>query len=162
MKIKVSYEDRYHPTELEVPDEECAVWVEEDYRQRLETAGNKSAVRRRTPQEIMDEEFNRKTFNSHQRETRRHVSLEAFDAYGRRNLGVPAEEPFSRREDYPELYEAIDRLRPQQRYLIYQIFSDWHHSLFATFSEDPHLALLQIPIPILQSEHFGLSHSRLV
>ncbi len=122
MKIKVSYEDRYNTTILDVPDENCAVWVEEDYRQRLETAEDKAKVHRRTPQEIMDEDFNKETFNSHQRETRRHVSLEAYDAYGRRELGASEPKQVFRREDYPDLYSAIDRLRPKQRELLYQIF----------------------------------------
>ena len=80
MKIKVYYEDRRHPMIVEVPDADCDIWVETDYQQRLSAAEDKSSVDRRTPQQIMDEECNRPTYNSHQRETRRHVSLDALDA----------------------------------------------------------------------------------
>lgn len=82
MKITVYYEDKTHATTLEVPDADCEIWVETDYQQRLAAAEDKAAVTRRTPQEIMDEECNKPTFNSHQRETRRHVSIDALDPQG--------------------------------------------------------------------------------
>ena len=82
MKITVYYEDKTCTTTLEVPDADCEIWVETDYQQRLAAAEDKAAVTRRTPQEIMDEECNKPTFNSHQRETRRHVSIDALDPQG--------------------------------------------------------------------------------
>ena len=50
MKIALYYEDKLHPTILEVSEEECTVMVETDYRQRLNTAEDKNAVQRRTAQ----------------------------------------------------------------------------------------------------------------
>ena len=82
MKITVYYEDKNHPLILDVPDNDCEIWIENDYRQRLSRAQDKASVTRRTAQEIMDEECNKPTFNSHQRETRRHVSLDALDLDG--------------------------------------------------------------------------------
>ena len=75
MKITVYYEDNRDRTVLDVPDEECEAWVETDYRQRLAAAEDKSSVKRRTPQQIMDEECNKPTNNNEHRETRRHVSF---------------------------------------------------------------------------------------
>ena len=54
MKIKMYYEDKFHPTVLEVPDEECSVMVETDYQQRLEAADDKSVIERRSVQEILN------------------------------------------------------------------------------------------------------------
>lgn len=59
MKIKMYYEDKFHPTVLEVPDEECSMMVETDYQQRLEEAEDKSQVIRRSVQEIIDEDFSK-------------------------------------------------------------------------------------------------------
>lgn len=80
MKITVYYEDKNHPTTIDVPDEDCEIWIEDDYQRRLSAAEDKSSVNRRTAQEIMDEDYNKPTFNSHQKETRRHVSMDALDS----------------------------------------------------------------------------------
>ena len=58
MKIIVKYENdnvSRAPIEMaiEVPDDQCLNMVEEDYRQRPESAEDKSSVTRRSPQEIM-------------------------------------------------------------------------------------------------------------
>ena len=79
MKITVYYEDKNNPTILDVPDVDCEIWIEEDYQRRLSAVEDKSTVTRRTAQEIMDEDFNKPTFNSNQTETRRHVHLDALD-----------------------------------------------------------------------------------
>ncbi len=79
MKITVYYEDKNHPTILDVPDADCEIWIEDDYQRRLSAAEDKSTVTRRTAQEIMDEDYNKPTFNSNQSETRRHVHLDALD-----------------------------------------------------------------------------------
>lgn len=68
MKIIVKYENgnvSRAPIEMaiEVPDDQCLNMVEEDYRQRLESAEDKSSVTRRSPQEIMDDRFNKPLYN---------------------------------------------------------------------------------------------------
>ncbi|WP_329886453.1 sigma-70 family RNA polymerase sigma factor [Pseudoramibacter faecis] len=123
MKITVYYEDKNHPTILEVPDDECSVWVETDYQMRLAKAEDKSAVKRRTAQEIMDEDYNKPTFNNNQTETRRHTSLDALDPDGQH---IPDGTDFlkdpDKREQMEGLHAAIQKLQPQQRKLLHQIF----------------------------------------
>ena len=103
MKITVYYEDKTCATTLEVPDADCEIWVETDYQQRLAAAEDKAAVTRRTPQEIMDEECNKPTFNSHQRETRRHVSIDALDPQGDTLQGTADVETGLFDDDYVEV-----------------------------------------------------------
>ena len=122
MKITVYYEDKNHPTILDVPDADCEIWIEDDYQRRLSAAEDKSSVTRRTAQEIMDEDYNKPTFNSHQRETRRHVSLDALDPLGDTLEGVSDVEGAMCEEDYSDLHCAINRLKPKQRDLIKRVF----------------------------------------
>lgn len=122
MRITMYYEDRNHPTTLEVPDEECTVMVEADYRQRLAATEDKESVARRTVQEIMDEDFSKATFNSHQRETRRHISLEAYDIDGNLLAGTEDVETSLHDEDYEELYRAIEKMKPKQRELLKKVY----------------------------------------
>ena len=122
MKITVYYEDKNHTTTLEVPDTDCEVWVETDYQQRLAAAEDKSTVTRRSPQEIMDEECNRPTYNNQQTETRRHASLEALNLDGNYLVGSEDIETDLFDEDYTELYRAIESLKPRQKELIRKVF----------------------------------------
>lgn len=123
MKITVYYEDNRDRTTIEVPDVDCELWVETDYQKRLETAEDKTSVLRRTPQQIMDDECNKPTYNSHHKETRRHVSLDAFDPMGD-TLAADSDMPSCEDEDYSDLYRAIEKLRPQQKELIRKVFWD--------------------------------------
>ena len=124
MKITLFYENKNNPTTLDVPDEEFDVMVETDYRQRLAVAADKSAVVKRTVQEILDEEINKPTFNNQQTETRRHVSLSSSDFDPQGNFVVGAEDVqidlFGK--DFSEFHHAIEKLRPQQKNLIRDIF----------------------------------------
>ena len=121
MKIKLYYEDKNHPTVLDVPDEECTVMVETDYRQRLASASDKTTVSRRTVQEILDEDFNKPTFNKNHAETRRHASLEALTA-------LDMEERFATEshaktvERRIDLFRAMEKLQPQQRELLHRVY----------------------------------------
>ena len=120
MKIYVYYEDKRHPIELDVPDAQCEIWIEEDYRRRLSAAEDKSSVARRTAQEIMDEDFNKPTFNNNQTETRRHVSLDALNADGNLVAASESVEP-AEADRYEDLQRAISKLKPRQRELIRQV-----------------------------------------
>lgn len=121
MKINVYYEDKNHPIELDVPDAQCEIWVEDDYRRRLSAAEDKTSVTRRTAQEIMDEDYNKPTFNNNQTETRRHVSLDTLNADG--NLVAGSDDVESDGTDnYEELHRAISKLKPKQRDLIKKVF----------------------------------------
>lgn len=123
MKIRIYHERKDEAIVLEVPDGECEIMVENDYRQRLDAAMDKSSVQRRTAQEIMDEDFNKPTFNKNQAETRRHVLLSALDPeerYFADEMDVLSE--IIREERYEELRRAVEKLEPQQKELIRRIF----------------------------------------
>ncbi|MDF2858857.1 MAG: hypothetical protein K0Q87_4708 [Neobacillus sp.] len=62
MKITIRYNDKL--TNLEVPDEEFTLMIAADYEDRLSSAEDKETVARRSPQEIMDEHFNRPEYNN--------------------------------------------------------------------------------------------------
>ena len=57
-------------TMVEVPDEQCEVMVEVDYQNRLIGAEDKSLVKKRSVQEIFDEDFNKPYYNNWHRENR--------------------------------------------------------------------------------------------
>lgn len=122
MKITLYYEDKFHPTVLDVPDEECTVMVETDYRQRLNAAEDKNAVQWRTAQEILDAEVNAPTFCRNRTETRRHVHLSVDDLDRRRADAMPDVPMALLGADYSELHHAIAQLRPQQRELLRRVF----------------------------------------
>ena len=96
--------------------------VHNDFHGCVLSAGDKSAVTRRTPQEIMDEDFNKPNFNNNHAETRRHVPLAALDPEGKSIIGVPDVETDLLCEDYADLYQAIKHLKPQQRELLRKVF----------------------------------------
>ncbi|MEG7903797.1 sigma-70 family RNA polymerase sigma factor [Bacillus paranthracis] len=62
MKIRIMYDNK--STYLEVPDEDCTVMIDMDYEDRLSCAEDKETVTRRSPQEIMDERFNKPEYNN--------------------------------------------------------------------------------------------------
>lgn len=123
MKINVYYEDKNHPIELDVPDAQCEIWVEDDYQRRLSEAEDKTSVTRRTAQEIMDEDYNNPTFNNNQTETRRHVHLDALDPEDKHiSDGTDILADLIKKEGYERLYAAIRKLQPQQRELLYRVY----------------------------------------
>lgn len=85
MKIRIMYDNK--PTYLEVPDEDFTLMIDADYEDRLSCAEDKETVTRRSPQEIMDERFNKPDYNNWHK----------FD----RNRGMP-KKPF-RKDD-----QAVD------------------------------------------------------
>ena len=126
MKIRMYYESKLDRDVivLDVPDEECEVMIENDYRQRLEKARpeDRDSVRRRDAQTIIDEECNKPTYNNHHAETRRHVSLDALDPAGKHiSDGTDLSDLFNE-VDSDELRMAIRYLKPKQRDLIQKIF----------------------------------------
>ena len=62
MKIKIRYDNQ--TTTLDVPEEDFTVMVQMDYEDRCAKADDPASVQRRTPQEIMDERFNRPDYNN--------------------------------------------------------------------------------------------------
>lgn len=120
MRIEVYYEDKNNPTILDVPDDQCEIWVEDDYQRRLAEAEDNSTVEKRTVQQIMNEDFNNPTFNNNQTETRRHVSFDALeelgiDFVGEQGVTIDGEE-------FAELRDAIAKLKPEQQELLKKVF----------------------------------------
>src|SRR5690554_7557427 len=62
MKIRIQHENK--SIYLEVPDEDFTLMIEADYEDRLSSAEDKESVTRRSPQEIMDERFNKPEYNN--------------------------------------------------------------------------------------------------
>ena len=62
MKIRIRYETQI--TTIDVPEEEFDLMIRLDYEKQLAEAKDPAAVRRRTPQEIIDERFNRPDYNN--------------------------------------------------------------------------------------------------
>lgn len=124
MKINVYYEDKNRSITLDVPDNECEIWIETDYRRRLSEANteDRPAVIRRSAQEIMDEECNKPTFNNNHAETHRHVSLNALDPEDKHLSTGSTEIESIVIDNYPELHDAINQLKPKQRDLVYKMF----------------------------------------
>jgi len=120
MRIEVYYEDKNNPTILDVPDDQCEIWVEDDYRRRLSEAEDNSTVEKRTVQQIMNEDFNNLTFNNNQTETRRHVSLDALEKLGMDFVGEQGVTIDG--EEFAELRDAIAKLKPEQQELLKKVF----------------------------------------
>ncbi|MBQ6120828.1 MAG: sigma-70 family RNA polymerase sigma factor, partial [Clostridia bacterium] len=97
------------------------------YRQRLEQADpqDKARVQRRDPQTIIDEEFNKPTFNSHHTETRRQIAFDALDPEGKHlSDGTDFTEEMIRSADMKLLHRAMKHLRPEQRELLKKVFCE--------------------------------------
>lgn len=58
------HQDQNKSIYLEVPDEDFTLMIDADYEDRLSSAEDKETVTRRSPQEIMDEHFNRPEYNN--------------------------------------------------------------------------------------------------
>lgn len=62
MKIRILYDNK--PTYMEVPDEDFTVMIDVDYEDRLSSPEDKETMTRRSPQEIMNERFNKPEYNN--------------------------------------------------------------------------------------------------
>lgn len=62
--MRIRIQDENKSIYLEVPDEDFTVMIDAEYEDRLSSAENKETVTRRSPQEIMDERFNRPEYNN--------------------------------------------------------------------------------------------------
>lgn len=68
-------------------------------------------------------ELNRIEYNDNHRETRRHVSLEAYDPYGVlvKDNADPLQEAINK-EEMEQLYHSINQLKPEQQKLVMKKF----------------------------------------
>ena len=127
MKMSLYYESNFKSDYiwLDVPDEaEFSEMIERDYQERLSRAKPGKTVKRRTPQEILDE-TSREIYNSHHYAERNSVSYEILDPYGKRFSD--SDDPLElliEKEEKEELHSALCRLQPQQRELLKKLFWD--------------------------------------
>jgi RNA polymerase sigma factor (sigma-70 family) len=133
MKIRIMYDNK--PTYLEVPDEDFTLMIDADYEDRLSCAEDKETVTRRSPQEIMDERFNKPDYNNWHKFDRHRgmpkkpfrkddVSEDATDHmdYFPDNRDEVTQE---KQEDYEYLCEIIYKtLKEKQAELLIAIFLD--------------------------------------
>lgn len=68
MKIQIRYDN--HLTTIDVPEEDFTLMIQLDYEQRLADSKDPASVKPRSPQEIMDERFNRPDYNNWHRHWR--------------------------------------------------------------------------------------------
>lgn len=124
--IRISYEDRKNPIYFEISESEYQIMVDADVENRTKNAiangeSENYVAPPRSVQQILDEEINRPTYNINQKETRRHCLLSSVDP---NNKYICDNHDFVddllAKENIEELYQAIDRLQPQQKELLYQ------------------------------------------
>ena len=65
MKIKIRFENQNMT--IDVPEEDFTVMIQLDYEKQLAEANDPASVKRRTPQEIMDERFNKPDYKGSKR-----------------------------------------------------------------------------------------------
>ncbi|ACL77156.1 ECF-type sigma factor [Ruminiclostridium cellulolyticum] len=133
MKIRIMYDNK--PTYLEVPDEDCTVMIDMDYEDRLTCAEDKETVTRRSPQEIMDERFNKPDYNNwHKFDRHRGMPKKPFrkddeseDATDHMDYFPDNTDEVTRekQEEYEYLCEIIRKtLKEKQAELLIAIFLD--------------------------------------
>ena len=62
MKIRIRYENQV--TTIDVPEEDFTLMIQLDYEKQLADADDPASVQRRSPQEIMNERFNKPDYNN--------------------------------------------------------------------------------------------------
>lgn len=116
MEIKIRYDDTF--TTIEVAEEDCTLMIDADYEAQLAEAEDKTAVKRRSVQEIMDERFNKPEYNNWHQFDRHSASagLPKRTVTGKRFSNGDSVDEFS---DHMELYPTtadIDALEAELEY----------------------------------------------
>lgn len=117
--MKKYYDDR-HQLNMEISDAEDGSM----HIKLHQTTGIKEiTVTEATGKEII--EINRIEYNDNHRETRRHVSLEAYDPYGAlvKDNADPLQEVINK-EEMDQLHQSISQLTPAQQKLLMNKFWD--------------------------------------
>ena len=117
MKIQIRYDNQI--TTVDVPEEDFTLMIQTDYEQRLATAKDPTSVKPRSPQEIMDERFNKPDLSGWRRYWR-HVADDAGPSRLDQKAGyVPrdgdVEGSHSSMEDFPDM-AAEEARRQAERY----------------------------------------------
>lgn len=149
MKIIIRYDDKM--TNLEVPEGDFTVMIDADYEDRLSSAEDKEAVTHRSPQEIMDERFNKPDYNNWHK----------FD----RNKGMP-KKPF--RKDEQAVYETdhmdyfsdnLDEVNREKKEE-YEFYCEIIRSILKSKHSEPFIAIYLDGISMTEyAESVGVSKS---
>ena len=117
--MKKYYDDR-HQLNMEISDAEDGSM---HIKLHQPTGIKEITVTEATGKEII--EINRIEYNDNHRETRRHVSLEAYDPYGAlvKDNADPLQEVINK-EEMDQLHQSISQLTPAQQKLIMNKFGD--------------------------------------
>ena len=118
MKIKIRYENQNMT--IDVPEEDFTVMIQLDYEKQLAEANDPASVKRRTPQEIMDERFNKPDYNNWHKHNR-HWDADAIPStiYGGKqrvsaDLDDSSEKHHFDMDEFPDLKSMIKQ-RDQER-----------------------------------------------
>ncbi|KZR58100.1 flagellar biosynthesis protein FliA [Bacillus badius] len=133
MKIRIQHENK--SIYLEVPDEDFTLMIDADYEDRLSSVEDKETVTRRSPQEIMDERFNKPEYNNwHKFDRHRGMPKKPFrkddeseDATDHMDYFPDNTDEVTRenQEEYEYLCEIIRKtLKEKQAELLIAIFLD--------------------------------------
>jgi len=117
--MKKYYDDR-HQLNMEITDLEDGFM---HVKLHLTTGIKQLTVTEAKGKEII--ELNRVEYNDNHRETRRHVSLEAYDPYG--SLVQDDADPLQeiiKKEEVEQLHHSISQLNPEQQKLLMKKFWD--------------------------------------
>ena len=133
MKIRIQHENK--SIYLEVPEEDFTLMIDADYEDRLSSVEDKETVTRRSPQEIMDERFNKPEYNNwHKFDRHRGMPKKPFrkddeseDATDHMDYFPDNTDEVTRekQEEYEYLCEIIRKtLKEKQAELLIAIFLD--------------------------------------
>ena len=117
--MKKYYNDR-HQLNMEISDAEDGIM---HIKLHQPTGIEEITVTEATGKAII--EINRNEYNDNHRETRRHVSLEAYDPYGAlvKDNADPLQEVINK-EEIKQLHDSINLLKPAQQKLLMKKFWD--------------------------------------
>ncbi len=107
MKIRIQYENQ--STTIDVPEEDFTVMIQLDYEKQLAEAGDPASAQRRSPQEIMNERFNKPDYNNWHTHNR-HWDADAIPSSifgGKQHLAAEPEDDGGRHhfdmDEFPDL-----------------------------------------------------------
>lgn len=107
LKIRIQYENQ--STTIDVPEEDFTVMIQLDYEKQLAEAGDPASAQRRSPQEIMNERFNKPDYNNWHTHNR-HWDADAIPSSifgGKQHLAAEPEDDGGRHhfdmDEFPDL-----------------------------------------------------------
>ncbi|MBC8743236.1 sigma-70 family RNA polymerase sigma factor [Lactobacillus sp. Marseille-P7033] len=135
--MKKYYDDR-HQLNMEISDSADGIM---HIKLHQPTGTKEITVTEAEGKEII--ELNRIEYNDNHRETRRHVSLEAYDPYGAlvKSNADPLQEVINK-EEIEQLYNSISQLKPEQQKLLMKKF--WNEMKQTDIAKDEGVSKMAI------------------